>query len=239
MEIVIDIGNTRTKVGQFINNGIHKVDRIDKGITVLKNYLSEIEFESGILSSTIPLSSSELAEITNGREILILDHNTPLPIQNEYLTPETLGKDRIAAVVGANFLYPNQNALAIDAGTCITYDLITADRRYLGGNISPGLELRARAMDEFTGALPLVDDFGPQELIGKTTESAMTSGIVNGLIHEVNGVIESYRLAYPDLRIVLCGGQANYLVNHINYEIFANRNLVLLGLHKILLHNDR
>jgi len=239
MEVIIDIGNTRTKIGVFINRGIHQVERLDKGIDKIVSFLKELEYEKSIISSTIPLSDADKLALSVSGTPLFLDHYTALPITNTYSTPETLGRDRLAAVVGGQFLYPNQNVLAIDAGTCITYDLIDRDGNYLGGNISPGLELRARAMDEFTGALPLVSDFGPQALLGTTTESAMTSGIVNGFIHEVNGVIESYSLAYPDLKIVLCGGQARYLVNHINYEIFANQNLVLLGLHKILLHNDR
>jgi len=239
MEAVIDIGNTMIKLGYFINDGIHEV----KEFITKDDLLSDLrynEIESCIVSSVRSREFNDdlASQLADRCKLIILDHNTPLPINLDYETPATLGRDRIAAAVGARFLCPDANVLAIDAGTCITYEFVRADGTYLGGNISPGITLRSKAMNEYTGALPLVNDFDRPSLIGKSTKEALQNGVMNGMIYEVNGYIESFKKHYADLLVILCGGQARYLVNHINYEIFANRNLVLLGLHKILKHND-
>jgi len=239
MEAVIDIGNTMIKLGYFINDGIHEV----KEFITKDDLLSDLrynEIESCILSSVRSQQFNEelVSQLTNRFKLIILDHHTPLPIQLDYDTPVTLGRDRIAAAVGAWFLCPDSNVLAIDAGTCITYEFVRADGTYLGGNISPGITLRSKAMNDYTGSLPLVNDFDRPSMIGRSTKEALQNGVMNGMIYEVNGYIESFRKHYANLRVILCGGQARYLVNHINYEIFANRNLVLLGLHKILKYND-
>ncbi|MCB9246747.1 MAG: type III pantothenate kinase [Flavobacteriales bacterium] len=238
MDLIIDIGNSRTKLGIFVNSGIQTVERYVNDDQNLIAKLRTLEADRTIVSSVRGWSSEFASAIRSVKPVLYLDHTTPIPVRNSYGSPDTLGKDRLAAVVGAAFLHPNANCLAIDAGTCITYDLITAECEYLGGNISPGLEMRAKAMHEFTGALPLVRDYDEQDLIGRTTQQAISSGILNGLIREVNGTIEAYREQYPDLKVILCGGEARYLVNQLKGEIFANRNLVLIGLHKILQHND-
>jgi len=239
MEAVIDIGNTMIKLGYFINDGIHEV----KEFITKDDLLSDLRYNeigSCIVSSVRSRQfNDELAsQLADRFRLIMLDHSTPIPIKLEYDTPETLGHDRIAAAVGARFLCPDTNVLAIDAGTCITYEFVRADGTYLGGNISPGITLRSKAMNEYTGALPLVNDFDHPSLMGKSTKEALQNGVMNGMIYEVNGYIESFMKHYDDLRVILCGGQARYLVNHINYEIFANRNLVLLGLHKILKYND-
>lgn len=239
MEAVIDIGNTAIKLAFFINEGIHEVVELDR-IEELPTELAKRKIRIAILSSVRAQSETDalLKQLDLDYPILVLDHETTLPLRLDYETPQTLGRDRIAAAVGARFLCPDANVLAIDAGTCITYEFVKADGTYLGGNISPGLNLRAKAMNEFTGALPLVDDFENPTLIGKSTREALQNGVINGMIHEINGNIQSFKKHYHDLHVILCGGQARYLVNHINYKIFANRNLVLLGLHKILKHND-
>jgi type III pantothenate kinase len=238
MELVIDVGNTRTKIGIFVNNGIQKVDRFDSFVEAVK-YVNNLEWNASIISTTQPIGNDELKGINRFEKVLLLDENTSVPIINEYKTPKTLGKDRLAAVVGAQFLFPQKNCMVIDAGTCITYDVINAEGRYIGGNISLGFRLRSRALNHFTGALPLVEPHVSDIIVGRNTIEAINSGIFNGLVHEVNGVIQSYKTLYSELKVLLCGGEASYLVNHINNEIFANQNLVLLGLHKILLHNDR
>ena len=162
----------------------------------------------------------------------------PMPIEIAYKTPETLGKDRIAAVIGARFLYPKGPVLAIDAGTCITYDILTEDDVYLGGNISPGAHLRFRAMDEFTHALPLVEQMEVEQLYGQSTEESMATGVITGIAAEMDGMIERYEEEFSGVQTVICGGDARYFVNMLKKKIFANRNLVLLGLHKILLFNE-
>ncbi|MFT5725522.1 MAG: type III pantothenate kinase [Bacteroidia bacterium] len=238
MELVIDIGNTRVKAAVFINNGIHKLFVVDTADKELMDKVKEYKIDT-IIISTVRNGSEKLKTIWSQlAPTIVLDHHTPLPIVNGYKTPKTLGKDRIAAVIGARFLHPTGPVLAIDAGTCITYDILTSDNTYLGGNISPGARLRFRAMDEFTNALPLVTEMEVDSLYGDTTEDSMATGVINGICAEIDGLIDQYESAFSGLQTVICGGDARYFVNNLKKKIFANRNLVLLGLHKILIFNE-
>ena len=168
---------------------------------------------------------------------MVLDHETSLPITSQYATPHTLGVDRIASVAGANFLYPGKNCLVIDLGTCITYDLIDQSGVHHGGGISPGLEMRLKAMHKFTSKLPLISMKGKPDLIGKTTKECMQSGALNGTIAELEGIIWRYRQLFKDLVIIFCGGGAIFFESKIKDDIFALPNLVLTGLNHILRFN--
>jgi type III pantothenate kinase len=239
MELVIDIGNSSVKSAVFINNGIHKVYRSQDATEELYDLIKDFDIKSIIISS-VRVDNDEVVDFwTKRHPTLFLSHETEIPVVNKYKTPETLGKDRLAAVIGARFLFPNDPVLAIDAGTCITFDVLTKNNEYLGGNISPGARLRFKAMDEFTSALPLVDDYEFTDVFGRNTEESMASGVINGLVYEIEGAMSRYEEAFPGLKSVLCGGEARYFVNHLKKEIFANQNLVLLGLHKILKFNEQ
>lgn len=168
---------------------------------------------------------------------LELTHETPLPIQIAYQTPQTLGKDRIAAVVGAFDMFPNENCLAIDAGTCITYEILTAAGIYLGGNIAPGLAMRLEAMHHFTAKLPWVEAGATQSWIGYSTKSALQNGAQLGLVLEVEGFIEKCKREFGKLNIIITGGDADFLKQQLKSQIFINPDLVLQGLNKILNHN--
>jgi type III pantothenate kinase len=166
-----------------------------------------------------------------------LDHKTSLPIENLYQTPETLGKDRLAAAVGANELFPNQNLLVIDAGTAITYDLVSDRNQFIGGNISPGLEMRFKALNQFTGKLPLVnysDEFQP---IGRNTTEAIRAGVQNGILFEMAQTIDFFNRNYQNLQIIMTGGDSYFFDKKLNYSIFVHFNLTLIGLNRILEHN--
>lgn len=239
MELVIDIGNTRVKAAVFINNGIHKVFNVEEADDTLLNLIKPFKITSVIISSVREMTLAIEDRWATVAPLLVLDHKTPLPIVNAYQTPETLGKDRIAAVIGGRFLFPEGPVLCIDAGTCITYDVISQDDTYLGGNISPGIHLRYRAMDEFTSALPLVSKLEVSDLYGQSTEESMSTGVITGMSAEIDGMITRYESAFPGLQTVICGGDARYFVNNVKKEIFANQNLVLLGLHKILIFNEK
>jgi len=160
-----------------------------------------------------------------------------LPVHIAYKTPQTLGADRRASVVGANFLYKNRNNLIVDLGTCITYDLIDYVGTYHGGGISPGVEMRLKAMHKFTSKLPVVSAKGSPELIGKTTKECMASGAINGTIAELDGIISQYKQFFEDLNIIFCGGGAIFFETKIKDHIFAVPNLVLVGLNQILRYN--
>jgi type III pantothenate kinase len=171
--------------------------------------------------------------------LIILNAETPLPIKLNYLTPKTLGADRIAAVVGAHSLHPQKNILVIETGTCITYDFIDADGIYQGGGISPGIHLRFSALHNFTEKLPLVTAIGDAALIGKSTESSIQSGVINGIIAELQGIISSYESNYENLTVILSGGDLEYFDKNLKNNIFAVPNIVLTGLNIILELNDK
>jgi len=193
-----------------------------------------------ILSSVKP-NDEELMRVLSNEfdQFLELDDQTQLPIENLYETPETLGKDRLAAAIGANELFPNQNLLVIDAGTAITYDLVSEKNQYIGGNISLGLEMRFKALNHFTGKLPLVkykDDF---QSIGRNTEDAIRAGVQSGVLYEMDQNIDFFNRNYQNLHIIMTGGDSNFFDKKLNYSIFVHFNLTLIGLNRILEHNAK
>jgi len=198
-----------------------------------------VQMKRAILSST-KLVDQQLLEYLNKdfTQFIELDHLTPLPIANLYETPETLGKDRIAAAVGANELFPNQNVLVIDAGTAITYDFVSAENQYLGGNISPGLQMRFKALNRFTDKLPLVDSSAYFSEIGKNTKEAIRGGVQNGILFEIEKTIEIFAEKYEDLQVILTGGDSAFLSQMLNADVLVHLNLTLIGLNRILEFNS-
>jgi len=166
-----------------------------------------------------------------------LTAETKIPVNNLYKTPETLGKDRLAAVVGAYSLFPGKDILVIDAGTALTIDFIDREGNYHGGVISPGLNMRFRALHEYTKKLPFLSQTDDFEIIGNSTISAITSGVQNGIIFEVNAYINHFVKIFPQFVNILTGGDAIFFVNKIEKCIFAEPNLVFFGMEKIILIN--
>jgi type III pantothenate kinase len=167
-----------------------------------------------------------------------LSFQTPVPFTNRYKSPVTLGKDRIAAVAGAVSQFPGRNVLVIDAGTCITYDFINDRGEYFGGAISPGIRMRFKAMNTFTGKLPLIEPEEFDGFIGTTTGESMQSGVYNGISAEINGFITQYMDNFDDLVVIITGGDHQFLHNKLKISIFAAPDLVLLGLNEIFDYND-
>ena len=161
-----------------------------------------------------------------------------IPGVNLYETPETLGYDRMAAVVGANEQFPHRDILVIDAGTCITYEFIDSKGQYHGGNISPGMQMRFKALHQFTGRLPLVDTNGRKLPMGRDTETAIRAGVMKGMEYEISGYIESMKHKYPELLVFLTGGDDFSFDSSVKSIIFADRFLVLKGLNRILNYNN-
>jgi type III pantothenate kinase len=228
----IDFGNTFAKIGFFQENELLE---IHKGLTINKLHKIILKKKpSKIIISSVTKSQEELTEIFKDfPNKLILSPNTILPIKKDYETPETLGADRLAAAVGANFLFPNENCLIIDMGTAIKYDYVSADATFRGGIISLGKRIRFEALHSFTKRLPLVEEEGLPNLIGRSTKTCIQSGVINGIIAEVNGIIEKYE-EFGKNRIILCGGDAPFFENQIKKPTFAVPNLVLMGLNRIL-----
>ncbi len=240
MELVIDIGNTRVKAALFINNGIHKVLRHEEAGKDLYDDVKRFKINSIIVSSVRKQNAEQISLWESVAPTIWLDHKTPLPIKNDYQTPETLGRDRIAAVVGGRFLFPQGPVLCIDAGTCITYDVLTEANVYVGGNISPGIHLRYRAMDRIYPMPCLwLQKWKSIHFLENQLMIACQLACITGMSAEIDGMVMRYEEAFPGIQTIICGGDARYFVNHVKKKIFANQNLVLLGLHKILLFNER
>ncbi|HLO46241.1 MAG TPA: type III pantothenate kinase [Leadbetterella sp.] len=231
----IDFGNTRIKIGLFNNDSLLEIFRVAT-LSETAELLKANSVQNVIVSS-VTLSNLEISEKINFlKSLIFLDYNTPLPIKNNYATPKTLGYDRIAAAVGANLRYPNQNCLIIDIGTAIKYDLVSDKNAFEGGIISLGRRMRFNALHTFTKKLPLLDTVEIPELIGQSTETCMSSGVMNGITAEINGIIDEY-LKKLKLRVLICGGDAPYFETKIKYPTFATPNLVLEGLNRILQYN--
>jgi type III pantothenate kinase len=240
MNLIVDYGNTNVKYAIFNNNEIlHKkiLNKPEK-----KDFLNIINEFPEIKNSIISSVSNDSVEITkyfkqNLQKVVDLDKSTALPIVNLYKSPDTLGYDRIAAVVGAAARFPGEDILVIDSGTAITFDLINSKAEFLGGNISPGAGLRALALNKYTSKLPLVELSGDWSFPGKTTEEAIRSGVITGIVHEIDGYIDQLKHNYPDLRAVLTGGNINLFDKKLKNIIFVDSNLNLYGLNRILEYN--
>ena len=239
MNLCIDQGNSSTKVGVFNQNSlIESFSFVEFGKKEVTSLLSKFPIKYCIISSVVSDNIDLKDDLKNRIQFLTeLSHKTPIPIKNSYSTPKTLGKDRLAAIIGASYLKPNQDLLVIDAGTAITYDLIDSSNTYVGGNIAPGLTMRLRSLHEFTQRLPMVEAKIESPLLGNTTETALISGAVYGIVFEIDGYIDALKIKYPQLSTFLTGGSTFYFDNKLKNAIFAERNLVLIGLNRILNYN--
>jgi type III pantothenate kinase len=238
--LVIDIGNSRVKYGCFADGVLLASTSEEKIASAdIFHLLTNHQLENIIYSSVAAgLDIDLLEQLSANYRVLELTATTTLPIQNAYATPATLGKDRLAAVVGAQDLYPDTNCLIVDAGTCMTLDVLRADGVYLGGNISPGVRMRLKAMHQQTSRLPLVEAFGEENLNwGTSTMTALQNGGLLGAVLEIEALASRLQKNWPRLKILLTGGDANLLAKRIEYEIFVHSNLVLSGLNKILAYN--
>ncbi len=237
MNLTIDQGNSSTKIGFFDKGKListHKLVFLDK--SSLSELVKKHSPENAIISSvTNENGIPEDLGLNIPGKILFFDHQTPIPIENRYKTPETLGKDRLAAVIGAAALYPDTPLLVVDAGTAITFDLIHQNIFY-GGNISPGLKMRFDALHQQTKKLPRTND-SISPFWGTSTIEAIRSGVRNSLLMEFEGYIKTIKEQYPNAKIILTGGDADFFVSYTKSVIFAQPNLVLSGLNRIIEYN--
>ncbi len=238
MNLIIDIGNTRTKVFVFEANRLLDDYTFRKlTSTTLSKLLSSQSIDASILSSVVISGSATAKLLRKKTHFVELSKNTSLPFRNDYKTKETLGNDRIANAAGALKTFPGKHCLIIDAGTCVKYDFINKSKKYLGGAISPGLMMRYRALNEFTSKLPLVKPSSSVQLTGKTTKESIISGVQLGILNEMEGYIRQYSLKYKGLKVILTGGDAVCFAHLLNFPIFAAPKLTAIGLNEILQHN--
>lgn len=241
MNLVIDIGNSKVKVAVFELDTIITTAVFDEinFLDELKRISNQYAIERSIVSSVKDINEEYLEELQKLPFLITLNSDTQLPFKNLYATPSTLGNDRIALAAAAASIYPSQNSLVIDAGTCITYDFINAKNEYLGGAISPGIDMRYKSLQKYTGKLPLLSKNEEFNLIGTSTSTSIHSGVINGVICEIKGVIAQYEQDFGDLTIVLTGGDTKFLFKQLKNSIFANQNFLLIGLNKILTFNNQ
>lgn len=238
MNLIIDIGNTRSKIAVFDNKTLVQkiITKNDIIYRTVKKFQKKYTLRNCIISSVSNYDTSTIKKLNTFSKVIELDHQTRIPLLNKYKTPETLGVDRIALACAAVDQYPVQNVLIIDAGTCITFDYVNSKKEYLGGAISPGIGIRYKSLHKFTANLPLLE-LNKFKLIGSDTVSSIHAGVLNGILNEIDGVINQYITKFQTLTVVLTGGDINFLSKNLKSTIFANPNFLLEGLNSILIHN--
>jgi type III pantothenate kinase len=244
MNLIVDIGNTRTKIAFFQKNTLVEKAIVEAAtLDALSALVKGRNIEGAIMSIT-GQDTEGVEEWLQKRYFFIkMVTETTLPIENLYSTPQTLGKDRLAAVVAAQFLFPKKNCLVVDSGTCITYNFINLKGQFLGGNIAPGLSMRLKAMHHFTAKLPLIarnTEGGVGKLVGLSTEQAMLNGAQIGLLSEVEGFVKRFKNEFGTLKVLLTGGDGAFLNDNLQIKnSFYEPNLVLTGLNRILNFNRK
>ena len=248
MLLAVDIGNTRIKVAVFEENTLlerfyfSSLDLQKEMRFILYKYKNATQV---VVASVGNIPKEVFLEFESQASIHLIGPNFPFSFKNNYSTPETLGIDRMVLANGAVLKYPNQNRLVIDAGTCITYDFIDENDNYLGGAISPGIQLRFESLHNYTAKLPLLslESLNDQDseiekvpLIGNSTFEAINSGVINGVINEIQGFISQYEAVYPKFIIILTGGDAEFLAKRLKNTIFANSNFLLESLNQTFQH---
>lgn len=241
MNLIIDIGNTFTKLAVF-NDGelMHTISCTKESFN---NALQEIKKSfpiaaNCIVSASGALDKSLIDTLEDGYQLHILSKDSKIPFINLYATPATLGVDRVALIACAAIKFPKENVLVIDAGSAITFDFLNNKNEYLGGAIAPGIKMRYKALHQFTAKLPLLEPTSPQHFIGDTTATSMHVGVVQGVLDEIDSAIVRYKQHYADLTVILTGGDAHFLRDSLKNGIFAHSNFLLEGLNCILEHNN-
>jgi type III pantothenate kinase len=238
MNLIVDIGNTSTKLAVYENGKKLSTVRIsDLSCEKLERELSGYKIQGAILSSVkkLPPYISDLL-FSKIPLVHVLSYKSKLPFKIEYETPETLGSDRIAAVAGAYQLFPEAEILVIDAGTALTFDYLIANK-FSGGNISPGLTTRFKALNTLTDNLPLVTLSDKYTVPGRNTRDAILAGVITGVTYEINEYIRTFKKKHTDSKIILTGGDGNFLKDKINFQITYSPDIVIDGLNYILEYN--
>ena len=237
MNLIVDVGNTSVKLAVFeleTIQGKWECNKTDFKDTLLGVRSEYSDISRAIVSNVGDFGKANADSLQQYYPTLFLSYQSELPFQNHYTTPETLGVDRMALVSAASKSFKKENVLIIDAGTCITYDFLNDENKYLGGAISPGVEMRYKSLHTFTAKLPLLKKKMPHSFFGDSTEDAIHVGVVISVLNEIEGFISNYQKEYPNLRVILTGGDAHFLRDRIKNDIFANSNFLLEGLNYIL-----
>jgi type III pantothenate kinase len=242
MNLVSDVGNSFCKICVFDSNDlVYKqiVKSQEDEISEAVSKISGLFKISGAIFSSVNPRAGLIKEVFESYcpGVLEFSRTVKVPVKNGYLTPETLGLDRLAAAVGASVVFPDVSSLIIDAGTAITYDYLKDGKEFLGGNISPGIRLRFKSLNEHTAKLPLIEDYDWREGFGLDTRSAVICGVLDGVKLEIEGYVADFKSKNPAGKIILTGGDTIFLAKKLKNTIFAAPNLVAFGLNRILNYN--
>lgn len=237
MSLMIDIGNTKTKYAHFVDDRIKDKGFCNTEETSKIVYVYSEKVKNIMLSSVKPIPELVLSKPKNkGCKLIVLSSELEMPFKTSYNSPKTLGSDRLALIAGAVSLFSNIPVLIIDAGTCITFDFVDSKKNHLGGSISPGLQMRLNALENQTSALPAVNLRMPHKLIGDSTENSILSGVVNGAIKELDGIIDTYKKRYPETIVVITGGDLGFFDKKLKNSIFVDEDILLKGMYFIQKH---
>lgn len=235
MILTVDVGNSRIKAAVFegdilLEYFVFMKEELQKNIqNVLKNFTNTTHL---VVASVGNVEKQAFLAFEKDVAIHFVSHGDQFPFANEYETPLTLGIDRMVLAAGATLQFPGKNRLIIDAGTCLTFDFINDSNEYLGGAIAPGLQLRYKSLHDFTANLPLLTLENPKDIVGNSTAESIHSGVVNGLVYEIDGFIDEYRALYSNFIIILTGGDTDFLAKRLKNTIFANSNFLLESLNQ-------
>lgn len=232
-KLIVDVGNSYTKIYVFEKENIIYAERIENNLVDFNNVLEQFTIDYSLISN---VSNDFITDTLKSgfKNVVEFSYKLKLPIKINYKTPETLGKDRIAGAIGASHLFKGENIMVIDAGTAITYDFINRKGEFLGGNISPGLKIRFKALHTFTEKLPLLKPNNNFEPIANSTDEAIISGVQQGIIFELDSYINHFKGEFEDLKIILTGGDSFFFEKKIKNNIFAEPNLIAYGLNRTL-----
>ncbi len=240
ISLCLDFGNTRQKVGVFKGRDFLKeINLPDTSLNCIEALLNEWSPEKIILSSVINHDPAIETYLAAKSKFHRLNHTSQLPLTTPVGKPETIGADRLALVAAAVDLFPHSHNLVIGLGTCITYNFINNQHEFLGGSISPGMNMRFRAMHEQTALLPYIKAETQFPLIGYDTKTNLLSGVIWGMSKEIDGIIDEYALKYSNFNVLLTGGDMPFFVPHLKNRIFADPNLIFKGLYAISEFNNR
>ena len=238
MNLILDFGNTYKKMAVMSGGEIvYLTAQTHIGLEEIVEIEAKFDIKNAVLSSVVG-GTETIEQYLNGKhKFLKISEETKIPIQNAYKSKNTLGSDRLACAVAAYELFPNENVLILQLGTCLTSDFITKEGVYLGGSISSGMKMRFQALHHFSDKLPLINYQNFHSVLGKSTEESILAGVICGIIAECNYIIDCYKERYDSVKIILTGGDAKTFENTIKNEIFALDNFVIHGLNAILRYN--
>ncbi|PVX46272.1 type III pantothenate kinase [Flavobacterium sp. 103] len=236
MVLTVDIGNTRIKAAVFEGYNTMEIfvfskDEIQEKIEIILKKYKKVMYL--VVASVGNVDKNLFLCFQKDLDVWFVSNEDAFPFTNNYATPKTLGIDRMVLAAGATLQFQGKNRLIIDAGTCVTYDFVDEMDVYHGGAISPGLRLRYESLHNFTEKLPLLTVESPKYFVGDSTAEAIHSGVVNGLVYEINGFVDEYQSKYSNFIIILTGGDTEFLAKRLKNTIFANSNFLLESLNQI------